>query len=275
MVRFAVAEQAMHHRASQRAIGPRAHQHRQIGLLHGSVHVNVDGDDLGAAVAPRSDRMGHNVDLGVDRIGPPDDDQIGLRHFARVRPGDAPRSGGEAGIGRVDADGRMEAGIFLGVAQPMNTVAHDQAHGAGIVVGPHGLGAVPPLGFEKFLRDMVERCVPGRGEEFSRPLGAAPDQRLRQTIGVMFALRIARHLGADDAGRVVVIPRPVDASDGVIVEDFDIERAGRRTVVRTGGCGNPRYRPNKANRFVHCAWTFTPAERDKSVLTARASRPGR
>ena len=39
----------------------------------------------------------------------------------------------------------MEAGIFLGVAQPVDAVALHEAHGAGVVVGPDRLRAVAPL----------------------------------------------------------------------------------------------------------------------------------
>ena len=133
----AVAEQAVHDGARQRAVGAGLYQHRQVGLLHCAVHVDIDCSDLGAAFLARADRVGHHIDLGVHRIGAPDHHQIGFRHFARIDAGDAPYSGGKTGIGGIDADGRMKAGIFLDVAQPMDAVAHDEAHGAGVVVGPH------------------------------------------------------------------------------------------------------------------------------------------
>ncbi len=167
-VRLAVAEQAMHHRAGERAVGAGLHQHRQIGLLHGAVHIDVDRGDLGAALFARAHGVRHHVDLGVHRIGAPDHHQIGFRHFARIDAGDAPDAGGKAGIGRIDADGGMEAGIFLGVAQPVDAVAHHQTHGAGIIIRPHRLGAVPLLGLQKLLGDQIERVVPGNRCELAR-----------------------------------------------------------------------------------------------------------
>ena len=129
-----------------------------------------------AILAPRSlrarDGVGHHVDLGVDRVGAPDHHQIGLRHFARIDAGDGAGAGGKAGIGRVDADRGMEAGIFLGVAQPVDAVAHHQAHGAGVVVRPHGFGAVALLGLQEFLGDQIERVVPGDRRELARALCA-------------------------------------------------------------------------------------------------------
>ena len=49
-----------------------------IGLLHGAIAVDVDGNDFGAALLARLDRVRHHVDLGVDRIGAPDNDAVGL-----------------------------------------------------------------------------------------------------------------------------------------------------------------------------------------------------
>ena len=142
----------------------------EIGLLHGAVHVDVDRDDLGAALLAGARRVRHHVDLGVDRIGAPDHDQIGLRHLARIGAGDPAGAGGKAGVGGVDADGGMEAGIFLGVAQAVDAVAHHQAHGAGVVVGPDRLRAVAPLGLEELLGDEIERVVPGDRLELARAL---------------------------------------------------------------------------------------------------------
>ena len=159
-VGVAIAEQAMHHRARQRAVGAGPDQHRQIGLLHGRIHIDVDHDELGAALFAGAGHMGEHVDLGIGRIGAPDDDQIGLRHFARIGAGELAGAGGKSGPGRIDADGGEEAGIFLGVAQAMDAVALHIAHGAGVKVGPDRLGAVFAFGAVEFFRDDVERIVP-------------------------------------------------------------------------------------------------------------------
>ena len=167
-VGFAVAEQAMHHRASQRAVGAGPDQHRQVGLLHGRVHVDVDGDDLGAAFLAGARRVRHHIDLGVDRIGAPDHHAIGLRHFARIGAGELAGAGDEAGEGRIDADGGEEAGIFLGVAQAMDAVALHIAHGAGIVIRPHRFRAVARFGAGECFGDEIERVVPGDRRELRR-----------------------------------------------------------------------------------------------------------
>jgi len=70
--------------------------------------------------------------------------------------------------------------------------------------------------------------------KFARALRSDAAQRMLQAIGVMHALGIARHLGADHAGRVGILFGATDPADGVPVDDLDLERAGRRTVVRAG-----------------------------------------
>ncbi len=121
----------------------------------------------------------------------------------------------------------MEAGIFLGVAQPVDAVAHHEAHGAGIVIRPHPFRAVAPLGLEEFLGDEIERVVPGDLPERALAFRADALQRMLEPVLVMHALGVARDLGADDAGGVVVVLGAAHAADGALVEQFDLERAGR------------------------------------------------
>ena len=51
---------------------------------------------------------------------------------------------------------------------------------------------------------------------------------------MMLALGVARDLGADDSGRVVLIRGAADAPDAHAVDALDLERAGRGAVVRAG-----------------------------------------
>ena len=241
-IRLVVAKQAMHHRAGERAVGAGPDQHRQVGLPHGAVHVDVDGDDLGAALFAGARRVRHHVDLGVHRIGAPDHHQIGLRHFARIGAGKLAGAGDEAGPGRIDADGREEAGIFFGMPQPMDAVAHDVAHGAGIVVRPDRLRAVGLLGAQELLGDEIERVVPRDRRELAAAFGAGAAQRMLQAIGVMNALGVARDLGADDARGVGVVLGAPDPADGVVCRRPRLRarrsrdnRAGRQTRRLWGG----------------------------------------
>ena len=82
-------------------------------------------------------------------------------------------------------------------------------------------------------------------------------QRLHQAVGMVLALGVARDLGADHAGGVVVVLGAAHAADGALVEHLDLERAGRRAIVRTGGRADANRRRNAPHRFVHRAIAFT------------------
>ena len=231
-VGVAVAEQHVHDGAGQRPVGARPHAQRQVGLLHGAVVVDVDGHDLGAALLARAGGVRHHVDLRVDGVGAPDHHHVGLRHLARVGAGQPAGAGDVAGPRQRGADGGVHARVALGVAQPVDAVAHHQAHGAGVVVGPHGLGAVAPLGGEHGLGGEVEGVVPGDALELARALGPLAPQRVHEPVGMVHALGVARDLGADDAGRVAVVLGAVHPADPAVGQQLDVERARGRAVVR-------------------------------------------
>src|SRR5262249_45494877 len=54
-------------------------------------------------------------------------------------------------------------------------------------------------------------------------------------LRMMNAFRIARDLGADDAGRVGLLLGAADPADALATDHLDIEGTGRRAIVRTGG----------------------------------------
>ncbi len=89
-----------------------------------------------------------------------------------------------------------------------------------------------------FCGDFVEGFVPGNGGPLPCPFGADAAQGLGQAIGMVDALGITGDFFADDAGGVGIILGAADAADGVIVDDFDIERAGRWAIVRADRTGD-------------------------------------
>ena len=206
----------------------------EIGLLHRRVLIDVDDDDLRAAFLARLDGVGHDIDLGDHGIGAPDHHAVGFRHLARIGPAQRARPHHPAGPGQIGADRTEEAGVLLGVAQPVDAVALHQPHRAGIVIGPDRLRAVFLLGRDELFGDEVERRLPARFLPGALALGAGADQRLQQPVGMMDAVGIAGDLGADDAGRIAVGLGAMDAADAVAIEQLDLERAGRRAIMRTG-----------------------------------------
>src|SRR5215831_16759574 len=68
---------------------------------------------------------------------------------------------------------------------------------------------------------------------------------------MMLALGVARDLGADHPGCVVVVLGAPHAADRAFVEELNLERASRRTVVRTGGCPDANRRTDASHRPGH------------------------
>jgi hypothetical protein len=157
-----VAEEHVHDRAGERPVRSRPHHHLHVCLLHGAGVVDVDAGDPGPALLPGDRGMRHHVDLRVHGIGAPDHDQIGLLHLARIGARHAAGSGDVARPRQRDADRVVHAGVFLGVPQAIDAVAHHEAHRSGVIVGPNGFRPVAPLGLEECLRRLGERVVPGQ-----------------------------------------------------------------------------------------------------------------
>ena len=233
-IRQSVAEQDVHDRTGQRPVGAGLQHQPHVGLLDRGVLVDVDHHDLRATFLAGADGVGHHVDLCDDGVGAPDDHAVRLRHLARV--GAAQRAGAHhiAGPRQIGADGAEEAGIFLGVAQPLDAVALHQAHRAGIKVWPDRLRPVFRLGRIEFLGHKVERGLPACLFPDALAFGSGAHQRLQEPVWMMDAVGVAGDLGADDAGRIGIVLCPVHAADAVRPEQFDVERAGGRTVMRAG-----------------------------------------
>ena len=66
----------------------------------------------------------------------------------------------------------------------------------------------------------------------------------------MHALGIAGDLGADHARGIGVVGRAAHPADRMVVEDLDLERAGRGAVMRAGGSADFLYF-FRANKLVH------------------------
>ncbi len=224
----------MHDAAGESAVGAGPQQYLDVGLLHGVVVVDVDRRDLRAAFLARAHRMRHHVDLGVHGIGAPDHDQVGDAHLARIDAGDLAGADGEPDAGNVGANGRVEAGIFLHMRKAVDAVAHHQPHGAGVVIGPHRLSPELALGGIEAIGDLVERLVPGNPRESAGALWPNAALRIHQPVGVMDALGITGNLGADDAGGIGLLLGAAHPANRGTVDHLDIERAGRRAIMRTG-----------------------------------------
>ena len=94
------------------------------------------------------------------------------------------------------------------MSQTVDTVAHDKAHGAGIVIWPDTFSAVSLLGFNEVFSDKIERRVPGDAFELAGALRALRRSGCRSALRMVLPLCIACDLGADHTGGVIVVRGP-------------------------------------------------------------------
>ena len=118
--------------------------------------------------------------------------------------------------------------------QPLDRIALHQPHRAGVEIRPDGFGPILFFGLAQLFGHQVKRCFPACLLPGAFALGTGAHQRLHQPVGMVDALGIARHLGADNAVGVAVVLGARQPADPPVRQDLDIEGAGRRTVVRTG-----------------------------------------
>ncbi len=231
-VRIAVAERHVHHRAGQRAVG--AGPRRQVQVRHRGRRraVRIDHHQLRPAFLPGARDVVHHVDLGGDRVAAPHHDQVGQRHLARVGAAALADAGDPAVFRQRGADRQLLPRIAHHVAQPVDAVALHQAHRAGVVVRPDRGRAVPCGDVGEGVGDAVQRLVPGDLPELPGAFRPGAQQRMRQAVRVMDALGVARHLGADDAGRVAVFARAAHRADARVAQHLHLQRAGGGAVVR-------------------------------------------
>src|ERR1700677_407770 len=231
-----------------------------MGLTHRFGFIDVNDDNLRAAFLSCANRVGHDVDLGGDRVRTPNHHAIRLRHFPWVSAKQPTGSGNISGPGDPDADCPVEARVALGVGEALDSIAHHETHRARVKVRPHALGSEFALDRQEVVSDPVERLLPTNRCELVASLGANASKRLGQPIRVMDALPIASDFGADDAGCVGLIPRAMDAADALAPDHLDVESTNRGAVVRTDG-GTPR---NLGDR-VH---------EPPTIVTLRTARTG-
>lgn len=121
------------------------------------------------------------------------------------------------------------------MGQAVDAVTHHQPHGAGVIIRPDRLGAEFALGLIEPRGDLVQRLVPGDPRELAGTFRPGAAHRVEQPVRMMDTFGVARDLGADDTGGIGLQLGPADPADALALDHLDVERAGRRTVMRTGG----------------------------------------
>ena len=159
-VGMTVAEQHMHQSTGKRRIRARLGPEMNVRLSRRRRAIGVDDDELRAALFARAGNVGHQIDLGVDRVGTPDDDQIRLGEFPRIAAALGADARGHPGQHDRRTDRVVLARIAHGVAQALNAVALHLTHGARIVIQPDRFGPMFLCGGDKFFGDDIERIIP-------------------------------------------------------------------------------------------------------------------
>ena len=224
-------QQDVHHRARQRIVRSRANGEVEVGLFGGRGPVRVDHDELRAATSSLRDPR-HDIDLGVDRVHAPHDDELAVSHVARIGPDRRANAGKQARLDDARADRLGHSGIAHAANEPLDAVALHEPHRARVVVRPYRFGTIRVRGRGEALGDKIERLVPRRGTKRARAFGPHPNQRTLESVGMMDALMVSAHFRADHAIGVRHFCGAADANQSTVV-DFNVQRACPRTVVRT------------------------------------------
>ncbi len=233
-VRKTITKQDMHDSAGKSAIRSGLKHNAHIRLSHGRIGVNVDDNDLGAAIFSCSHRMGHYIDLRGCGVGPPDDHHIRLCHLTRVWACQAAGASKIAGPRHIGAETVKLVRIAFGIAQAIDGIALHQPHCASIVIWPDSFAAIGLFGLYEAFGDQIKRGFPGCLLPLAVTLTAGANERMFQAIRVMNTLRIAGNLGADHTRGIAVVLRTTDAADCTLIQQLDIKRTGGRAVMRTG-----------------------------------------
>ena len=234
-VGVAVAECHVHHGAGQRPVGARPRREMDVRHRGGGRTIRINHHQLRPTLLPRPRDMRHHVDLGGDGIAAPHHDQIGHRHLARIDAAALADASLPAGFRQRGADCEVLPRVAHHVAQPVDAVALHQSHRAGVIERPDRFRTMLRRDVGEGGGDAVQRLIPADAAELARAFLAGTQQRMRQAVGVVDALGIARDLRADDARGVSIPRRPVHGADAGAVEHLHLERAGRGAVMRADG----------------------------------------
>jgi hypothetical protein len=152
------------------------------------VEVRRDRDDARAAIARLGDEVGVR-DLGVDRVAPPDQDQVGIEAVIR-RAGEGDLAAGGGGSGVVIAD----LGVHVEHDGVEEVIGAEESHavpavgGAGAEIPVDRPGAVGREDIDHSVGDVGERLVPAHAPPLALTASADPLQGVREPIRVVHAL---------------------------------------------------------------------------------------
>lgn len=120
------------------------------------------------------------------------------------------------------------------MTQTVHGITLHQAHCARIDIWPDTLRAIIRFSLEEPLRYKIKCGIPTRLFPDALTLRASTNKRLQQAVGMMNTLGITRNLGADDTRCIGIFLGTAHTADLTGIQNFNIQRAGRWTIVGTG-----------------------------------------
>ena len=243
-VRAVIADEALRHPSRPREVPDHRERHHHVRprvdgqpLVHVGRAAGPPGVEEHDARAPPPGflQVGDEVDVGVPRVGPPDEDEASVdvvreRHTREVsghglhhRPG----GGGAHGAQQPRrAEPREEPRVHGPVA--------DETVAAAVRVGKDGLAA-PAVGHvPEALRDRRDRLVPADAGEATRPLRSRAPHRVEEPVLSVHTLGEPTDLGADEALRLRVLVRALESRHASVL-DRHLQAAAIGTVEGARG----------------------------------------
>ena len=198
VVQPVVGDEFMHQGQSQCCIGARLERQVHIAFVGGFAAARVDADQLGT-LAFGLLRESPEMHAAGDGVAAPNQDEFAFckklhLHAQLAAEGLRQCFGTCAGAYRA---------VQLRSPQQIEKTHGDglalhHAHGAGVAVGEDALRVARCNALE-FGGDGVQGFVPTHPHELTAALGTAALQGMQHPLGVVGALGVARHLGAQDA----------------------------------------------------------------------------
>ena len=237
-----VGDELLHQAQRQRGVGTRQQGDVLMAFVGGFGAARVYAHQLRAAPL-RLLRIAPKMQVAANRIAAPDQDQPGINKVFHPHPYLATQGVDQA----LSACGGTHRAFQLRCAQAVEK-AHGHglalhiAHGARVAVGQHGLLQTACGQVAQARGDVVQRHVPTHRFKLTRAFGADAAHGLQDPFGVVGALGVAGHFGAQRAAGLWVRRVAVDFDRHAVAHRGD-HGAGVGAVMRAG-----------ADDFVACGF---------------------
>ena len=218
------------YRHRERGVGAWFDRQMHVTLVGGFTAARIDAHQLGA-LSLGFLRDAPKVDVAGDGIAAPNEDQFRLGIHAHLHADFATQRLNQAFTASAGANRAVEFGGTHAIEKTHGDgFALHQAHGARVAVGQEFFRALLDDGFEP-LCDVGQGFLPTDALELATALGTCAFHRKKQTIRVVSAFGVARHLGAQHPVGHGVVGIALHFAGHTVLHGGD-QRTGVRAIVR-------------------------------------------